>query len=84
MGDVQYDDTHHWKVCGCFEIFDKEEHGDHDKDGKCDGCAYTMGKAENNDRCSLLWLWILLVVIVVAGGGFAIYWFVIRKKKKEK
>ena len=84
MGDVQYDDTHHWKVCGCFEIFDKEEHKDSDKDGKCDGCAYTMGMAENNDHCSLLWLWILLVVIVVAGGGFAIYWFVIRKKKKEK
>lgn len=96
VGDYQYDEENHWKVCGCGEITDKASHTDENGDKKCDHCGYEaeedtdtsapdISDSDAGEKGSnLTWLWILLIILLCAVGGFVVCRIVLKKKEEKK
>ena len=96
---TQYDKDSHWKVCGCGEILEKENHSDSNGDKKCDVCGSLLsgspsGGNEQPDRDTTATsddgsdsnsavIWIVVAVSVVLGVAGGILLVLWQKKKKK-
>lgn len=66
----KYDKDSCWKECVCGDKADIATHADEDKDGKCDVCAYAVGKPsdipQTGDNSNMV-LWISLLMLSALG-----------------